>query len=614
MWDPTNHTAWANTLGLVPVPLFNQNRSAEVPGQYTVLLDGRTSSFALCSSESDPFGSNDPLSWSWSANLNHVLQIDDDQDIMYLRRWDTPDTVRRFQLPSRPEGAEKLLTILDKATLPTPGSDVIGHILRAFRYLRSSLVPADALESIRVFNTFLAGAEAVRAGRITETDWSACDTVGKVIELLEDSISAQTDAGNISNAVKRKNIGNLSRAFLHSSIGPTIRLEPDLLLRHASGQLYQEAHLIIERESPQLYLPGMGNERRQQGTIKRDVRFTPTSLARSLVQESFRIANESIFQQERIVILDPACGSGIFLQEALRELNSQEYRGEVILRGFDISPISCTMARFCIDRACADARSAGVNVNFEIKQTNSLTEDWGIPDIILMNPPFIDWQSLGTGQREMVDQILGTLRKGRADIAMAFVWKGVSALRRGSVLASVLPAAILDSGSGKDWREELARHSQLRLIGYFRGYGFFAGSAVEPAFILLQKTGEEESVRRPPVKILLSSEGAEDAALRFLRRNPNPQKENNSNSVEIYNVPASIIQAASWLPRSGKHQRVVATLASSGLPTVDDLFYVHQGIRTGMNEVYILYGLCELIKPDTLAYRTSVLVEVSKCT
>ncbi|MEP6754218.1 MAG: hypothetical protein ABJA67_01855, partial [Chthonomonadales bacterium] len=88
-WDPTSTESWADTLGLVNVPLFGSIRANKPPGNHVVLLDGQLASFTLSTESDDIIDEDDPLAWSWSANMRHSVFIDDRKGRLFVKRWET---------------------------------------------------------------------------------------------------------------------------------------------------------------------------------------------------------------------------------------------------------------------------------------------------------------------------------------------------------------------------------------------------------------------------------------------------------------------------------------------------------------------------------------------
>lgn len=71
--------------------------------------------------------------------------------------------------------------------------------------------------------------------------------------------------------------------------------------------------------------------------------FTPTPLVRTLAEQSLSRVN---LKSKHIHIFDPACGSGEFLREAVRQLALRDYKGKIQITGYDISAPACLMAQF----------------------------------------------------------------------------------------------------------------------------------------------------------------------------------------------------------------------------------------------------------------------------
>jgi adenine-specific DNA-methyltransferase len=585
-WDPESAASWAAVLGLVPVPFFDAGRESSLFEQNAVLLDGHQASFHFAATDdAASLLTDEPLAWTWSAKLNHSLVVDRQRRTMLLRRWDAPGLSRRFQLPKSASAANDLLALLEGAAPPTV-PDVVLHLLRGFRLIRSVLADADALTSLRTFNLLLTLVAGQRAGTIPQDEISALQTLGDACRSVANA-GLETDDSSL--AIPPAFFDTATFAFLPIFTRPEPRfsyaLDPSLLMRHASGPLYQEAHLLLERE-PQLSLPGFPSEFTDAGQPSLGVRFTPSSLARALVQNSFDRLVPRLSERDKLTILDPACGSGVFLVEALRELLLRGYRGRVELQGVDISPISSEMARFALRHLRGDALRAGMNLSIQVQTANSLTRAWGTPDVVVMNPPFVPWQGMTESEKAELRHSLGPLAKGRPDKAMAFVLEAARSLSPGGVLTSVVPAPLLESQHGLQWREAIADLGTLSLLGRFEGFGYFRASLVEPGFFVLCR--RVESGKAHTVRMVIAHEGSEDACLRALRRGGPESITATSGKWEIYDSPAALIGSASWLPRLRNQLDTIRKLSENHLTLVQELFDVKQGALTGHNEAFLL--------------------------
>ncbi|HUU21828.1 MAG TPA: N-6 DNA methylase, partial [Phycisphaerae bacterium] len=350
--------------------------------------------------------------------------------------------------------------------------------------------------------------------------------------------------------IRGQELGVLIDVLLEREPHSGCLLDPDVLLRHASSKLYQEAHLDIERD-PQLSFAGMGSVEEPSGRSRSDVRFTPPNLARALTEQALAALGEL---PKDLVVVDPASGSGVFLRECIRELSRLEYTGALKAVGYDISEISVCMTRFCLSHAKRDLRRGSLRLRTEVVAGDSLLREWGPADMVLMNPPFISLEGLPKEQAAVASRVLGEFAKGRFDYAMAFVLKAVESLKPGGVLASVLPASLLSGSSALALRERLADMGDLRLVGRFEGYRYFPTSVVETAFVVFRKAQTCPEHGHFGVTVIVGEEGREDAALRCLRTPPDAVSIQ-ADWVDQYELRRSDLPSASWRPvRRRQHE------------------------------------------------------------
>lgn len=579
-WDPHSAAAWAGLLGMVHVPMFGKGKIQEVD-ESSILLDGQRASFAFLRTEDMEFAQADkPLSWSWSSHVRHTITIVPTKEGLYLRRWDQPGIIQKVKIPKVGLEAKAFLGAFESATGPKC-PDVIRHILEPFRQIRARIDTKEAIWSVKLLNGLLIVADLVRKDSGRKSDANKLNTFKDVFNFLSLKERSFCDLEDVPSDINSVKAGDLVNNLLEPEVYTGCELYPSLLFRHAASRLYQEAHLEIERNI-QTFFPGLEPVDEPKGvSSRRDVRFTPPNLARALVQKALEAWQGN---QDRIIVLDPACGSGVFLIEALRELYASPGSSldKIDVLGYDISEVSAYMAKFCLEYAKRDLiNPAGVNTRVE--KRDSLEQPWTNADIILMNPPFIPWQNLGVKQQEQVRSELGDSFRKRPDIAMAFVSKAVKSLKPGGVLACVLPAALLSSQSGRAWRERLNEEGSLYLLGCFEGYRYFSTSLVETAFLIYRK---KDNVKHEEgfVEVLISSEGAEDVALRALRLKP---EDVSSERVDHFSMRSQLLGADNWRPLRQKDFEQKKQLFEIKWPRISDLFEIKQGVRLG-HRVFLL--------------------------
>jgi len=571
-WNPNDARSWSRALGLVYVPMFPDALAKNEPGSHAVLMDGKAS-FALSICDDADQLKDRPVSWSWSSDVNHAIVVDSKREEFFVRRWDYP-VARRFRLPENVGQAGKVVHILNQSgTLRAP--DVVSHVLRAFRQVRAALHGQKTIEAVKVFLALLVAAERKKAGVLETSDVNNARTVADVLSLLQDTGGTLDDIYQIEQRAKRAQIGTLLSDFSRPQPLTGCILEPGLLLRHAAGRLFQEANLVVERENfEQLHLAGLAPDAKSAGRLERDVRFTPPTLARTLAERSLNALPRI---PKKLCAFDPACGSGVFLQEVLRELQSRDFDGEVTLKGFDISEVSCLLANFCLHRAASENKSNKARVKVEISQRDALKSDWPDFDVALMNPPFVPYERMDAENKKLVREQLGELAEGRSDKAMVFVWKAVQQIKLGKAIGAVIPAPLLETQSGESWRRAIAEKTDIRLLGKFHGFGYFAASQVEPGFLVLSAHGTNPTAN---VKVVLAKAGFEDECLRALRLGV----ETTATAVEgweLYSTAQDNFKSANWMPRSQADLELLYSVSGGAMPTIGDLFDVRQGIRGG---------------------------------
>lgn len=604
-WDAYSSAAWARALGLVDVPMFaapGKDDRTQPRAQHAVLLDGDRGSFAFTSTSDVMFAQELALvSWAWSSHVRHVVVAVDKPRVLYIRRWDAPSLSQPLELPETREEAERVLAAIESAP-PPQKTNAVQYVLHIFRQIRELPECAEAECAVRLLNAMLLAVESAREDNRTcqVGKVSRAATFGELVACLSQPDRELAEVQDLPASVRNQGVGPLVVELLRDVHGLTLR--PSLLLRHASSRLYQEAHLEIER-SRQMAFPGMAPVAEPEGPPPKDVRFTPTNLARALVQQALLALGALPMD---ICALDPACGSGVFLQEFLKEMSLRGMSGKARIVGYDISGISVCMSRFCLNAAARDFRNADVSVHLR----DSLKERcWAKADIILMNPPFVSWSALSEANQHLVRETLGDMSGGRPDIAMAFVWNAIMSLKPGGILACVLPAALLSSKSGKVWRDRIQGEGEVVVLGRFEGYRYFPTSIVETSFLVFRRkraTGDPQPQAAQPVQVLVAREGYEDASLRALRlKETDPRRK--TDEVQVFEMPLGSLSVDSWRPQREETYRQLDLLRSQHR-AVQDLFKIRQGIRVGGKSAFLLSATeyRDLPKRERKFFRPSV--------
>ena len=572
---------WAGPLGLLPVPVFG---AAVRENQY-VLLNGTTGNFCL-----DLDGKQaDNRSVAWSANVGHYVSVVKDE--VDVQRWDASAAVaERYRLDSVLRSLPEFHTHLDK-TEPRPEMSAVSHAVRVFREMRGMLPDSSARDTVLTFLVLLGCAT-------DESDRTS---------LRLDDWALPSIATAASSTIRPEDWQLLLDELVRGRYLDGLVLDPRLLLRHAAGQVFQEAHYEANLIS-QLRFPGFPSQvlPAHTKTIGVGIHFTPPALARTLVEQALRLVDTG---KPTLKIFDPACGSGEFLREALRQLRLIGYIGKIELIGFDVSELASDLARFVLSW---EARNDLNEVIVRILDTDSLSSSTKWPDsvdVLLMNPPFVSYEDLTPDQLAKMRAVMGHLAKGRVDMSSAFVWRAVESLPESAVIATLIPASFLDGAANRPLRSEMSQ----RVVGTFvarLGSQVLFTNALVDAGAFVGKIGHSRAEYKTVAFWADHRDQSTAIGLRELRKITRAKQAAalpiDREGFSIYTIPNLTNDSKAWSPRSYRAWNLLRQL--SHLPTVKDLFSVHTGARPGHLAAFVVDKalFCDLPKAEQRYFRPAV--------
>lgn len=574
---PQGHAVegWADFLGLAASPLFGP-RDAPPAGHHFALLDGRRGSFALSFLDSRVVSPEESRNWRWSSDLAHHVEVTGGEVFVRTGR----DEQRRFSRVSVERQLDAFFRFLDAprhATLP----DVVEFLLEEFLQVWATIPrhePNGGHTALTAFLVGLSAADEADASLLREADWRH----RRALELgLDESTASLMD---------ELLPGTLIRASTLQGRAPLgLRLAPSLVLRHAAGRLFQDAHAHLE-SSGQLGLFGDESVSLIPASSPTGAYFTPVPIARLLAESAL---NRWPVLPTDLTIADYACGSGVFLTEALRVLERRRYRGRVRLVGRDISAEAVTMARVAIATTVRDL--IGMQVQSDVLRADALDGGpWPTADVILMNPPFRSWERMTAVEKDWVRSVLPERRSGRADLSVGFIARALDALNSGGVLATLLPAGVLASEGLAAWRTSLLERARPTLVAVLGEHGLFRHALVNVGVLALVKDADAPKDRDLLTLAWAAADtGAAAGAMRAIRRVAREFDARPSRMAEraLWTVTRTTLmtleERPSWLPGANALGPLLDAIRASIPTRVEDLFSVHQGIRTGANDVFV---------------------------
>lgn len=158
--------------------------------------------------------------------------------------------------------------------------------------------------------------------------------------------------------------------------------------------------------------------------------FTPKFIANFIIENIFT----NIEIQDDIKILDPACGSSIFLLVALEVIHKKLKKSKIDiiennLFGIDILDDNVRRSKILLKLACIDELLENNTINFNIITKNSLEVSWNEIfnisnfDFIIGNPPYVNPHDLDKNTQILLKNNFKTTKTGTTNIFYAFIEK-----------------------------------------------------------------------------------------------------------------------------------------------------------------------------------------------
>lgn len=575
----TSHN-WSRELGLVEASLLAQAKDEF--GHHVVLLDGSSGSFVLSESLSADFRETTAANWSWSADLPHHVHLG--PDTVTVLRWDSP-SVRRFARAGVEAKLEAFYEYLFRDRVQSR-PNAVDHSIDVFRRLRSYMNEEDIPDEASI-PTFLFVIASMMSG--------GADVAVSQSERIAQQFGLNNDYLDIFRRLGYDTLNSLIEQFRFPRGMPrALEIIPDILVRHAGGTIFQEAHFEFVRGGP-IDMFGLPSLAVVRANSRGGTHFTPPGLARSLIEQVFRHVD---LTKPTIRILDPACGAGSFLRESLRYLQRVNYTGEVSLFGYDVSANAVEMTKFVLRCAISDWPEIRTDrIEFIVQDSVEQDFKWPAVDVVLMNPPFISWGGLSEDQRGQLKAILRNYYAGRPDYSMGFIQKAIDSLQSNGVLGSLLPASLLSLEASLKWRRSLLESCSVEFLGLLGDHTLFRHAIVEvAASVFVKNTTTPSEVYLS----LWSSErpGASSEVLRSLRQyqigRPALYIPSGTiiKSTEDWRVSVSeklvLNDTPDWRPRPSRLDAVMPILRTGTDTVIDNVFHVREGIRAGLRKAFIL--------------------------
>lgn len=558
---------WKASLGL-----FNIRILPESGTQF--LLGGGHGNFGL---DILPDEDNDKFnSVAWSSNIKNYLTISNSTISIY--NW-LKSSVEKINVDDAIANIDRFYQYLMSQTYST-GNDVVPFVLELFRKMRNLSREKDSSE------------EALN-----------------LLYILLLSLKEDVDHLDYNRwQIKQSNLPYQFEYFIDVIKSGIKNMTPDLnlILRHCSGPIFQEAHKIIDTFYPDRDIFGdVSSKIKSYEELYSSVHYTPTFLARSIVEQAIKQLD---LTKSVVSIFDPACGSSEFLLEILKQLSDNQYQGRVEIIGWDSSHNAIQTSKFLLNYEKETYWHDRLTINLEIVE-DSLIKSWDFGyDLILMNPPFLSWELLNKRQREAVTSVFnhGITKPNEA---VAFFQKAIDSLKAGSIIGCIMPTQFFNSTNYEKIRNQLKDSLTTKVAGKLGNY-IFENALTDVSIYIGHKPFQFESPRLIWCK---NEAGVAQEALCALRKiEASGLRELSNEQFSIYSPSNYPDESNSWKIISKKDlilkEKLHRSLNVGRLKRINEIFTIRQGIRTGNNKLFIItkHQYDELGITEKFYYRKSI--------
>jgi len=384
------------------------------------------------------------------------------------------------------------------------------------------------------------------------------------------------------------------------------RYDFSLISMHALSRIYEHyVSLLRHSDSPQLsFWPDVPEEEKNRalGGI-----YTPQYIARFFARFLRENLTPPTFRGLRVV--DPACGSGIFLRTILemqcdpfQEINVRKTAADAFgkILGIDVDANACQATELSLsllhliltEKLPRPMKIKNAEaIEYFLENQKSLRSKF---DAVIGNPPFIKWDRIPEQWKGKVKAFMKDYGSGKIDMFLAHLRLGLEMLKPGGFLLYVLPHSFMISNSASKLRMEISTRYWIRFLADLSEIPVF--EAVGSYVILLIVQKKTSHISETPNAVIVRCREFIGHAL----QDAIEAKTVSSDFYDIYELHQDHFKAEKWQLLPPAQSKLALRLRRFN--QLDRFLHIREGFVTGADDIFIRHRL-EIPPEEKAIYR-----------